>query len=243
MYTSIKSVSAQELRETGSVQKEALGVIGGARDGSVYVYGKAGATAITRGNLVVAEAIVSNHTNKTLAASAVVGDTEVTLNLGATAATADQYQDGYFVVNDATGEGVAYQIAGNGAGASSGTVRIRLYDPLVAALTVSVSEASLIKHPAKDVIASTTLSKAVGVANIGQAIAAFGWYQKEGVASVLQDGNITKGHNCVQSNGTAGAVEIVTDSTAGATDLQEVVGVALETSVSTEHNATFLKIA
>jgi hypothetical protein len=242
MFTSGKSISAQDVRETSSVQREALGSVGVTRDGRQYVYGNVGGTAVTSGNLLVAEAIVANHTNRTVAASVAVGALEVTVNIGATAAAQDLYADGYLIANDAAGEGVAYQIQGHSAGAGSDVVRVRLYEPVTKALTVSVSEVSFIKHPAKDVVASTTLSKAVGVSNINQAIDAYGWFQNWGVASVLQDGNITKGVNAVQSNGTAGAVEIITDSTAGATDLQEVVGVALETTVSTENNAFFLKI-
>lgn len=242
MFTAQKAIAAQDVREISVVQKEALGSVGVTRDGRVYVYGKAGASDITRGQLAVAEAVVANHTNQTFAASAVVGADEVQLNLGATAVTADQYADGYIVANDAAGEGVLYQIQGNSSASASGIVRLKLYEPLVAALTVSVSEGSLIKNPAKDVIASTTLSKSVGVANTTVTAAYFGWFQAAGVAAVLADGTPVKGSNVVQSNGTAGSVEAMTDSTTLATDLQEIVGVAHEALVSTEHRAVHLCI-
>lgn len=243
MFTSGKAIAAQDVREISAVQKEALGSVGVTRDGRVYVYGQAGASDITRGQLAVAEAVVANHTNQTFAASAVVGADEVTLNLGATAVTADQYADGYLVCNDAAGEGVLYQIISNSSASASGVVRAKLYEPLVAALTVSVSEGSLIKNPAKTVITSTTLSKAVGVANTTITAAYFGWFQSGGIAAVLADGTPAKGTNVVQSNGTAGSVEAMTDSTTLATDIQELIGITLETAVSTEHRAVFLKIS
>lgn len=243
MFTSGKAIAAQDVREISIVQKEALGSVGVTRDGRVYVYGQAGASDITRGQLAVAEAVVANHTNQTFGATAAVGADEVVLNIGATAVTADQYADGYLVVNDAAGEGVLYQIISNSAASASASVRIKLYEPLVAAVTVSVSEGSLIKNPAKTVVTSTTLSKSVGVANTTVTAAYFGWFQSGGMASVLADGTPAKGTNVVQSNGTAGAVEAFTDSTTLATDIQEVVGITMETAVSTEHRAVFLKIA
>lgn len=243
MFTSGKAIAAQDVREISVVQKEALGSVGATRDGRVYVYGQAGASDITRGQLAVAEAVVANHTNQTFGATAAVGADEVVLNIGATAVTADQYADGYLVANDAAGEGVLYQIQSNSAASASASVRIKLYEPLVAAVTVSVSEGSLIKNPAKTVIASTTLSKSVGVANTTVTAAYFGWFQTGGYAAVLADGTPAKGTNVVQSNGTAGSVEAMTDSTTLATDIQEIVGVTLETAVSTEHRAVFLKIS
>lgn len=242
MSTGRSEITAQGLREISVVQKEALGTLTEARDGSLYVYGQAGASNLSAGSLSVAEAKVSGHTNQTVYAAAAVGSKKVQLNTTSTAVTADQYADGYLVVNDATGEGIAYQIAGNGAASGGSPVTIQLYDPITVALVASTSEASLIKHPAKTVIESTTLSKAVGVPNVAVTAAYFAWFQKTGICSVLADGTPTKGYNLVQSNGTAGAVEVFTDSTAGATDLQEIVGVAMETFVSTEHPAASLSI-
>lgn len=236
MFTAPKLLAAQDVRETGSTQKEAIGVVGGTADGKLYVYGKAEGE-VTRGSLAVAEAVVANHVNQLVDVSAAIGDTEVSLNIGATAAAADLYADGYLVVNDATGEGVAYRVAGNSAGAGSDVIRVRLYEPLVAALTLDVSEASLIKHPAMDCAESTTLAKAVGVANTTIADEGFGWFQKGGLASVLADGTPAKNASVIQSNGTAGAVEAAVE-----TDVIERLGTALENLVSTEHRAVWLNI-
>jgi hypothetical protein len=237
MNIGIKTLSAQDLRETGLVQKEAIGSIGVSRDGHVYQYGKAEG-AVASGLLAVAEAVVANHTNRTVADSVAVGGDEITVNIGATAAAQDLYADGFLVVNDAAGEGVAYKIAGNSAGAGSDVVRVRLYDPVTKALTVSVSEVSLIKHPAMDCAVSTTLAKAVGVANVDVADEGFAYFQKTGVCSVLADGAPAKNNRVIQSNGTAGAVEVQVE-----TDIIETVGVALETLTTTEHRAVVLSIA
>jgi hypothetical protein len=242
MSTGRQRVTAQGLREINVNQKHELGQLSEDRNGSVFVYGKAGASNLGAGKLSVAEAIVADHTTMSAQAAAAIGANQIKVTLGATAATADQYTDGFAVISDGTGKGIMYQIASHGAAALSTTLTINLYDPLTVALVATTSKVSLIKNPAKDVIESTTLSKAVGVPNVAVTAAYFGWFQKTGVASVLSDGTPTKGYNVVQSNGTAGAVEVFTDSTAGATDLQEIVGVANETLVSAKYHAVSLCI-
>lgn len=242
MSTHRSQITAQGLREISAVQKAALGALTEDRNGSVYVYGKAGASALGAGKLSVAEAIEAQHTTMSAQAAAVIGATQIKVSLGSTAATADQYADGFANISDGTGKGIMYQIASHGAAALSTTLTINLYDPLTVALVATTSKVSLIKNLAKDVVESTTLSKAVGVPNVAVTAAYFAWFQKTGVASVLSDGTPTKGYNVVQSNGTAGAVEVFTDSTAGATDLQEIVGVANETLVSAKYHAVSLHI-
>src|ERR1700741_2610408 len=109
-------ISASDVRDVSTVQKQAIGSQVVTRDGRVYVYGNMGSGgAAAAGDLAVAEAIVSGHTNKQFYAAAAVGAKQVKLKTASTAVTANQYQDGYLVVNDATGEGIAYQISGNGA--------------------------------------------------------------------------------------------------------------------------------
>lgn len=242
MSTGRQRVTAQALREINVNQKHELGQLSEDRNGSVYVYGKAGASALGAGKLSVAEAIVSDHTTMSAQAAAAIGATQIKVTLGATAATADQYTDGFAVISDGTGKGIMYQIAAHGAAALSTTLTMNLYDPLTVALVATTSKVSLIKNPAKDVIESTTLSKAVGVPNVAVTAAYFGWLQKTGPASVLADGTPGKGKIVVQSDGTAGAVEAFTDSTAGATDLAEPIGIANETLVTTKYHAVSLRI-
>lgn len=242
MSTGRSRVTAQALREINVNQKQELGQLTEDRNGSVYVYGKAGASNLSAGKLSVAEAIVADHTTMSAQAAASIGATQIKVTLGATAATADQYTDGFAVISDGTGKGIMYQIASHGAAALSTTLTLNLYDPLTVALVATTSKVSLIKNPAKDVIESTTISKAVGVPNVAVTAAYFGWFQKTGVASVLADGAVTKGNNVIQSGGTAGAVKAFTDSTAASTDLQEIVGVANELLVTTKYHAVSLHI-
>ena len=59
------------------------------------------------------------------------GDTSITVTLGATAATKDQYADGYIYTNDNTttsdrGEGQIYRIASNPAADGSATLAVTL---------------------------------------------------------------------------------------------------------------------
>lgn len=238
MSTGYQRITAQALREINVNQKQEIGQVSVARGSELYVYGKAGASNLGAGKLSVAEAIVADHTTMSAQAAAAIGATQIKVTLGATAATADQYADGYAIISDGTGKGIAYQIAGNGAAALSTTCTINLYDPVTVALVATTSKVSLIKNPAKDVVESTTLAKAVGVPNVAVTAAYFGWFQKTGVASVLSDGTPAKNTELIQSNGTAGAVEVKVE-----TDVIEVVGYANETLVNTKYHAVSLAVA
>lgn len=242
MSTGRQRVTAQALRDINVNQKEALGSLTEDRNGSVYVYGKAGASNLGAGKLSVAEAIVADHTTMSVQAAAAIGATQIKVSLGATAVTADQYTDGFVNISDGTGKGIMYQIASHGAAALSTTLTLNLYDPLTVALVATTSKASLVKNSSKDVVESTTISKAVGVPNVAVTAAYFAWLQKTGDASVLADGATTKGNNVIQSGSTAGSVKAFTDSTAASTDLQEVVGVAKELLVTTKYHVVTLHI-
>ena len=81
--------------------------------------------------------------------TAAAGATSVTVTLGATAATEDQYKDGFLYINDgATGEGHVYKIKSNAVGASGGTCVLTLdeEDGLVTALTNGTNLAGLASY-------------------------------------------------------------------------------------------------
>jgi hypothetical protein len=90
----------------------------------------AGAAALAPGKLAVAATVVANHQNMAVAAAAAVGATSVTVTLGATAATADYYADGFLTINDAAGEGISYRVKSHPAHAGSGSLVVELYDPI-----------------------------------------------------------------------------------------------------------------
>lgn len=202
-----------------------------------------GATALVKGNLLQGPANVSGHTNRVVGDAASVGDMFVTFDSATNGASANDYADGFLVVNDAAGEGITYRISGHAAwAATDASVRINLSDPVDEALTADTSEISL--HSIwRNVIQNPTAATniAVGVADVAYAINDYFWGQTRGVASVLQEATAAVsviGGAYVPSDTTAGAVEITAQAV---TALQEIAR-ALIVSVDGEHNGVFLTL-
>lgn len=231
-------VYAQDFRDVSATKELALGTKGYTRDGRVYRYARAGAAALDPGKLCVNADLVANHTNQTFAADAAIGATKVSLNLGATAATLNQYADGYLTVNDATGEGINYLVGGNAANAGGSAVAVTIVDPLKQALTASTSEGTLKLNPWADIVISATdqADMPVGVPNVSIAISNYGWVQTGGECAVWADEAVTKGLALTIGTGTAGQVEALD----GAGEFQ--IGVASEAMVDTEYRSVFLTI-
>src|SRR5688500_8906823 len=93
---------------TSTEQQCNLGQLGVTKDGRAYRYAKAG-EALSPGKLQVAAPIAANHENMAVAAAAAIGATKVTVTLGATAASLNQYAGGFRPINDATAEGSSYR--------------------------------------------------------------------------------------------------------------------------------------
>ena len=236
MNEGIRTLVAQDLREVSTTQLQELGSVGRTSDGRRFVYAKAGGV-LAPGKLAVAEAIAANHTNIAVYANAAIGATSVTVTLGATDATENQYAEGYLVAYDSTGAGINYKISGHAAATGSTQLVIKLEEPLIVALTSAASKVSLVKHTAKDVTHSTTIGTAVGVANVAVASGSYAWLQTHGTCSVLSDGTATKGYGLIQSGSVAGAFAVAAAAT------NQVLGNAQETFVDTKYPAAFLRIA
>lgn len=217
-------VSPTQLHKLGSVAETA--------DGRVFRYDSAGASNLAAGLANVTPAKVANHTNIAVAA-AVVGARQVTVTVGATAATQDQYKDGFLVVIDVAGQGVAYRISGNSVIGSSGSGVVNLEESIATALTAS-SKVSLVPsvygasivHPGG---ASTFICN--GSNNVAVTALSFYWSQTAGMASVLSDGVIAKGTGAIL---TANAVPGAITTEAAATVVQRV-GTAPEATVDTKY--------
>ena len=107
-------------------------------DGRAFRYVEVGAADIAAGAVVQAAAGVANHDMDLAIATASSGATAVTVTLGATAATKNQYKDGYIYINDGgTGEGHVYKIKSNPAADGSATLALTLDEEegIVTALT------------------------------------------------------------------------------------------------------------
>lgn len=239
MFTQRVSLTNQDARKVSDAQLHELGTVAETADGRVYRYSQAGATALAAGKVNSPVAKVANHTNIAVAADASVGDRKVTVTLGATAATQDQYKDGFLVVNDGAGVGCAYRIAGNTAGASAGTVDVYLADSVEIDLAAATSKVSLAPNPwaGSVVTASSNALFCNGSNNVAVAAGSFYWSQTRGTASVLSDGIIAKGAEAIVSGSVAGALATQVD-----TDVVRIVGVAPEATVDAKYYPVFLLV-
>lgn len=229
-------VSPQDLYITTDTAQADLGAKAVTADGREFRYAKAGGTALIAGTLLQAPAIVANHQNIAVAAAASAGSTTVTVTLGATEATANQYAGGLMIVNDADGQGFSYQISSNVAAALSTAMTITLSDKLMENLTTS-SEVCLIPALYNGVVINPTTptNVPVGVAVLDIPAGDFGWIQTKGAVSCLADGALTVGAAVSPSNGTAGAVE-------DGVIAQGFVGSALQAGVSTEYRTISINL-
>jgi len=236
MFTgTIQLHDATDVLTPSTIQQHDLGARGIAKDGRKFRYLKIGATAITNAGLTLqAPAIVPNHQNVAAEAAAALGAFVATLTLGATAATANQYAEGFLVINDVTGEGHTYRIKSHAAVASSGVMTVRLYDPIKVALTTS-SEACLIANPYNGAVVfpTTATGMFVGVAPYAIPANNFAWVQTYGVCSLLAAGTIGVGLGIAVPGAVAGAGTVMAATLAQ-------IGHALQAAVDTEYRAVFL---
>lgn len=230
---------SQSVFESDTVQNEDLGAKMVSADGRSFRYCKVGGTALVAGNVFDGPANVADHTNVTVQAAAAIGASTISVTLGSTAATANQYSGGVVVVNDVTGQGHTYGIKSNPAADASATLVLTLEanELVLIALTTS-SQVSLVPNQYNAVIihAASETGVPVGIAVTTAAADAFAWIQTRGPVSALQDSSAAAlGKQVGASTTTNGAVS------AGDGTLP-VIGYQLATGVSTESNPIFLQI-
>lgn len=205
------------------------------------------ATTGTAGQLYQDAAIVSNHTNLAVTATQAYsnnGDVPatVTVTLGATAATANQYQGGFAVVNAGTGIGQTLRIASHPAADASASLVVTLEDGPNVALSTSTSKVSLIPAHGNNIIQmpTTPTNVPVGVALYSIAPSSYGFLASKGITSALSDAVVaTVGQAISPSITTAGAVTLASGTNATVTS---VIGYTLNTGVSAEARAVFLNV-
>lgn len=208
--------------------------------GDIFRYAKVGGSAISAGKLQLAPARKTNHDNVAVYAAAAIGAKKVTVTLGATAATADEYAGGKIVFSDVAPEGTSYIITGHPAADSSGTLELTLERPLIEAVTTS-SEACLMHNTWNAVVEGTeSTSDPAGVPLVDAAAGDYVFLMTRGVTAVLADEAIDAGAWLTAGTGTAGAVEELDDLTTEITD--NFVGKALVAGVDTEYRPVKLEI-
>lgn len=226
----------QDVYEEDVIKRGMLGMVRRV-GGRTFVYAKAGGTALGIGMLGVQPTPVANHQNVAAFVAVVVGANTVTVTLGATLASLNQYEDGYLVISDAAGEGTAYKIRRNPAADSSATLELSLYDKVHTALTTN-SECCLIPNPYNGLVISVTDQADVpgGVPIIGVTAAYYFWCQTGGICPVLADENVAQGLALTIGTSVAGAVEAADG--AG----EPVIGSAYIALVDTEYRPAYLTI-
>lgn len=240
-FTGPLQIEMQDVRSLSTSKNHTLGTLAVTRDGRQFRYGQAGAVALVAGKMNQIPAVIANH-QALVTLAAAVNATKITVTLGGTAATADQYIDGYAVIRDTstTGAGQAFPINGNSAQTvTTGNADIYIGEGVAEALT-SASVTNLELSPYGGVLVSTsadTTETCIGVSQIDVPAASYTWFQVRGVAAVLGNGAITKGAGVIKSGTTAGAVDIEATGT-----ITQRVGIALQTGTSAKYNTTMLTI-
>ena len=216
-------------------------------DGREVIPVRAG-DAVAAGKLYGDAAVIANHQNLAVTAFQAYSangnvPAKVTVTLGATAVTANQYQGGFVVVNDVTGEGQTLRIASHPAADSAASLVITLEDAPNTALTTS-SEVCLIAPHGKDVIisaATTKTSVSCGIGLYPITAASYGFLVTKGIVSALCDStNAAIGTAITASVNTAGAIGAV--PYAGNIVTGEIIGNTVQTGVSTEYRTVFVNL-
>ena len=178
----------------------------------VFYYAKA-ATAVVRGTVGIAAAVITSHNLMNFAVAPAVGDMDVTVTLASAAATEDQYKDGWLVVQDGTGEGRAYPVEGHSAQTSTtGNLVVHLKEPIDTAGAIGELNVDLLYNrydemrpspgSGEDYIA-TGVPICVGGLGVGE----FGYVQTWGACAVWRDAAETLGR-MLTFGGTTGTGQI-----------------------------------
>ncbi len=209
-------------------------------DGREVTLVRNGAVALVSGVLVQDAAVVPNHQNLVVTAYTAYSANgnvppRVTVTLGATAATANQYAGGYVVVNDNNGEGQTLRIASHPAANASASLVVTLEDGANTAITTA-SEVSLVSaHGADVIVQPTTVTNAqVGVTLNPIAAAAYGFVVSRGLVSCLAGGAIGVGLG-ISVGSVAGSVSVAAATTAR-------LGFAAQAGVDTEYRVVYVNI-
>lgn len=197
-----------------SDQKHPLGTIAVTKDGRTFRYVQAGSgAALVVGNAIQSPAIVPDHLAMTAAVTA-IGALSTTFTLGATAAAANQYAEGYLGVSTTPDLGHAYTISGHKAAALSASLTVNLMpdDPVQVAFSTA-TRLGLIANKGAGVIqfpVTTATGTLVGVAVSVVPASYYGWVQSRGLGNALIAGTPALGAYIMSPGTTAGASVIIT---------------------------------
>jgi len=224
----------QGIHVTSATQKEAIGTRRILRDGREFTYCKAGASALLVGKLAMAAASASVVSNKACPAIA-IGDTQFVFTGDSMTYAADYFKGGFFIINDATGEGAQYEIDASTAVTAGTTLTITLVESVRVALTTS-SEGSLVHNPGMATVESATEENLpVGVSPVAVPIGHWYWAQCKGLANVLISGTVAV-FDMIVPGATAGSVKTVPDWASATDPNMPIIGQCYRAGVDTEYS-------
>ena len=210
-------------------------------DHRTFRYALAGASTVNPGKLGLAPVPKANHANNTAIASA-AGTLTPTFTIGATAVVANEYTEGYLVINVTPDVARTYKISYLGAVTSAGTANPTLFEPIVTAWTTA-TRVSLVHNAYANVVESASATRrAAGVPLVSATAAAYYYAQTRGVTGVLADQAIALGSRISASPSVAGAV-VADNGTYGTALITTPLGSAsIMAGVDTEYRPMFLTI-
>jgi hypothetical protein len=196
-------------------------------DGREFVLVQNAGTALTAGVVVQGPAPVSTHNGCAVATAAATGAASITITLGATSVTANQYQGGFAVVSAGTNAGLTLRVQSHLAATASGSLVLNLEDPLSGNIDTSTSKVTLTPNPygsqngaaitTNGVIiapSGTTTGDILGVslypiAASSSTAATYGFIQSKGPVACLAAGTATAGFGAMVG-AVNGAVSVAT---------------------------------
>jgi len=184
--------SPQSIFEASSTQYHGLGTQG-YLDERTFRYASSVESGTLGGGLLLKPVVeAADHNSVAWAAGGAIGSNKITVTLGATAATANFYADGWLIVIDGTGSAQgARRIKEHPAANASATLELTLYNTFEVAV-VTGSEISLVANEFKNVLVHTgDDSPAIGVTTFtvpaGSTTTQYFWVQTGGPAAVQGD--------------------------------------------------------
>lgn len=232
-------------------------------DGNKYRYASFSA-AVTQGKLVAptfadsGKATTDNIVINPASAVIVEGERPTTpgsvgshyVQVTLASITANQFQGGYLITEDGSGEGYSYRIKGNTAtgNPASGDIYLILWDALEAVVSGN-TDIQIIPcmYNSVSVASAATDFAPCGATVVSMASGEFGWICTHGVHQVLEDitvGTLSSGDQVALSTAVDGAIVPYGQGTTSVSALTgaPIVGYCIQTAADAEHAAVYLQI-
>lgn len=208
----------QGLYEQSATKKEFLGTIRFTEDGRVFRYAKAGGTIAMGKNCIMSVATANHVKQANTGYTMAVGAVHVQVLLGATACTANQYDDGYLQIYDGAAGTVGQQCLISShtvSAAGSEAITLTLAEPIRVA-AIATDTYSLIPNPWSGVThASTVANGNAGLAPIAVTSGYYFWIQTGGPGCGLVHANTALGSEITLSASDSGGYDVAAGYTSG----------------------------